>query len=281
MKKETRFKLAAFDMDGTTLNSQHVLSKKTIEMINKFSERGVKIIFATGRMENAVMKHLECINSDGLVVAHNGGLVKNIISGEVLLKKTVVPEVVHEVMNFSNSQSSVLHFNLESGVYASKENEHSTQYGKELGINIETTDLTRYVHEEPISLLLIDKKDKLHSYLQFMIHNYQNSFDYVFIPWKDSTWMLQFLAPNTSKGQAVIDLSHQLGINPRKEVISFGDSYNDIEMIEGTYFGVAMDNACKELKKVANYVTKSNNADGVAYVLEKILMNENRFLCNL
>ncbi|MGM0111237.1 Cof-type HAD-IIB family hydrolase [Enterococcus sp. DIV0187] len=281
MERISRFKLAAFDMDGTTLNSHHQLSMNTIESINRFSEKNVKIVFATGRMENAVEKHLEYIKSDGLVITHNGGLIKNLKTGEILSRKTVPSNIVEEIFSFSQKKNSILHVNRDNGVFIQNNNVWSTQYAKELGIEMSILPSTSLPMEEPISMLLIDDKNKLDDYLEEMTTYYKDQFDYVFIPWIEGKWMLQFLAPNTSKGQAVIELSHLLGINPDKEVISFGDSYNDFEMIAGTYFGVAMNNACKELKEVAKYVTKSNDEDGVAFVLDELVMNEDRFLCDL
>ncbi|EOI55448.1 Cof-type HAD-IIB family hydrolase [Enterococcus gilvus] len=280
MERKSKFKLAAFDMDGTTLNSQHQLSEQTIESINKFSENNIKIVFATGRMESAVEKHLEHINSDGLVITHNGGLIKNLKTGEVLSKRTVPKTIVDEVFSFSQENGALLHINYENQVYILREHVLSTTYAKELGIDLSIFPKSFSVTEEPLSLLLIDEKEKLEEYLDMMKIHYHDQFDYVLIPWIKNKWMLQFLAPDTSKGQAVIELSRILGIDPDSEVISFGDSYNDLEMIAGTYFGVAMDNACKELKDVAKYVTKSNDDDGVSFVLEQLVMNEERFLCN-
>lgn len=281
MRNKTRFKLAAFDMDGTTLNSNHEMSTNTIEAINRFADRGVQVVFATGRMDSAVREHLNPINTNGLAITHNGGLIKNLKSGEVLSRKVIPSNIVEEIISFSKLNQSVLHINTDNEVLISKNHPLSEKYADELKITLTTSSFDHSESIEPISLLLIDEKEKLRNYLELMQQAFKNQFDFVFIPWTEQVWMLQFLAANTSKGQAVLELSNLLGIDPQKEVISFGDSYNDLEMIADTYFGVAMSNACKELKDVAKYVTKSNDLDGVAYVLDKLEMNEQRFLCDL
>lgn len=267
-------------MDGTTLNSNHVMSQNTVTAINNFAANDVRIVFATGRMESAVKTHLEKINTDGIAITHNGGLIKNLKTGEVLSRKVVPPAVVKEVVSFSNTSESIIHINTDDEVLILKDHELSKRYATELGINLSLYKPEIEMEIDPISLLLIGEKEKLSDYIDYMQHEYQGKFDHVFMPWIENKWMLQILAPNTSKGQAVIELSNLLGFNPGKEVISFGDSYNDIEMIAGTYFGVAMNNACKELKDVANYVTKSNDLDGVAYVLNQLEINEQRFMCD-
>jgi hydroxymethylpyrimidine pyrophosphatase-like HAD family hydrolase len=81
---------------------------------------------------------------------------------------------------------------------------------------------------------------------------------------------IAILAANTSKGKSVLQVAKRLGVKP-EEIISFGDSYNDMEMIQYTGLGVAMGNAVPELKQVADFVTLSNHEDGVAVVLEALL----------
>jgi hypothetical protein len=67
-----------------------------------------------------------------------------------------------------------------------------------------------------------------------------------------------------------LQVAKHLGVEP-EEIVSFGDNYNDMEMIQQTGLGIAMGNAVPELKKVADFVTLSNQEDGVAYVLEALL----------
>ena len=69
-----------------------------------------------------------------------------------------------------------------------------------------------------------------------------------------------------------MELAKQLGMD-NSQVMSFGDSYNDIEMITESGIGIAMGNACESLKEVADYITLSNDEDGVAVILEKMAEN--------
>ena len=91
----------------------------------------------------------------------------------------------------------------------------------------------------------------------------------VFIPWFNDYWMLQFLPYGAAKGKAVMELANQLGMDS-SQVMSFGDSYNDMEMIKESGIGIVMGNACEALKEVADYITLSNDEDGVAVILEKM-----------
>ncbi|MFW2491737.1 Cof-type HAD-IIB family hydrolase [Clostridium chromiireducens] len=272
-KKISQFKLLAIDMDGTSLNEQHELSHRTINAIQKVHDKGLMVLFATGRMSSAVEKHLERLGTPGLVVSHNGALVLDIHKNHIYLHNRVNKSISDEVIEFSRKHKSILHFNLGDKVIVEKISMLSKKYSQELGIKLDLINSFSDISEEPTSLLLIDDKSKLTDFLENICHKYEGLFDHVLIPWLQDKWMLQILSPNTSKGGAVIDLAKQVKIK-NHEIISFGDSYNDMEMIRQCGLGIAMGNACEELKKDADYVTKTNAQDGVAYVLEQLLSNE-------
>ena len=77
---------------------------------------------------------------------------------------------------------------------------------------------------------------------------------------------------NANKGNAIWMLADYLGV-PRENTVSFGDALNDLSMIKAAGTGVAMANACDEIKEAADFITLSNDEDGVAYGIEKICFN--------
>ena len=90
---------------------------------------------------------------------------------------------------------------------------------------------------------------------------------------KSSPVYLEFVDSSVSKGAALERLGNMLEI-PRSEIAAFGDADNDIQMIRYAGLGVAMANSSEKLLREANYVTRSNNEDGIAVVLEKIIKGE-------
>lgn len=78
---------------------------------------------------------------------------------------------------------------------------------------------------------------------------------------------------NATKGNALITLSNYLNIKV-EDTIAIGNDYNDISMLKEAGFSVCVDNALEEVKEYADYITLSNDDDGVAIVLEKILKGE-------
>ena len=88
---------------------------------------------------------------------------------------------------------------------------------------------------------------------------------------KSAPYFLEILDKRVNKGTGVKSLADALGIKP-EEIMALGDQENDIAMIEFAGMGVAMDNAIPSVKDVANFVTKSNLEDGVAYAIEKFVL---------
>ncbi|MCU7087315.1 sugar-phosphatase, partial [Salmonella enterica] len=89
---------------------------------------------------------------------------------------------------------------------------------------------------------------------------------------KSAPYFLEILDKRVNKGTGVKSLAEALGIKP-EEVMAIGDQENDIAMIEYAGMGVAMDNGIPSVKEVANFVTKSNLEDGVAWAIEKFVLN--------
>ena len=88
--------------------------------------------------------------------------------------------------------------------------------------------------------------------------------------WKNN---LEIMKEGSSKGEAVKYLSHLLGID-REDIITFGDNYNDLSMIEYAGTGVAMGNAEEDVKKVASYVTDLNTESGVAKAIDNLVLQK-------
>jgi len=89
---------------------------------------------------------------------------------------------------------------------------------------------------------------------------------------KSAPYFLEILDKRVNKGTGVKSLADALGIKP-EEIMTLGDQENDIAMLEYAGLGVAMENAIPSVKEVANFVTKSNLEDGVAYAIEKFVLN--------
>lgn len=264
------YKMVAMDMDGTLLNQQHQLSPRTIQAVQHIANLGITVLLATGRMVAAITDHLKLLGTQGIVVAHNGALVKDVQTNHIYHHETISQQVVQMVLKQAEKNKIVTHLNLDDEVYFNQQNPLSEKFAKELRISLTYISELSGVSGNPTSILMMDRKSVLNEVLNDVQNHAPDGFDYVLIPWIDEIWQLQLLPPNTSKGKGVLEVASQLDISP-ESIISFGDSYNDIDMIQQTGLGIAMGNAVQKLKDVADYVTLPNHRDGVAMVLEELV----------
>jgi len=90
---------------------------------------------------------------------------------------------------------------------------------------------------------------------------------------RSEPWILEFMNKSANKAEGVKTLGKKFGID-RSEVICIGDSFNDIHMIKYAGLGVAMKNALPEIKSHADYITKTNEENGVAYAINKFIFDK-------
>jgi hypothetical protein len=263
------FKMVAFDMDGTLLNPHHQLSERTIAAVKMIARKGIIVLLATARMASAVKNHLEKLGTPGLIVAHNGALVKDVKTGQIYHHQTISKDVVAALLNLLAGQETIIHFNCDDHIYLTTPNPDSDRYSQELQVALKYISSLEQLEETPTSILVIDTKDALEHLLTQVSAQLPGKVDCILVPWQGNIWRMQFLPPNTSKGQGVLQVAKRLGIEP-EAIISFGDNYNDMEMIQNVGLGIAMGNAVPELKQVADFVTLSNREDGVALALEAL-----------
>ncbi|MHC0067426.1 Cof-type HAD-IIB family hydrolase [Nostoc sp. UIC 10890] len=268
-KKSERFKIAAFDMDGTLLSPNHQLSERTISAVQMIASKGVLVLLATARMAKAVKNHLDKLGTPGLIVAHNGALVKDVKTGQTYHHQTIPKNAVVKLLDLLEEKGGVIHFNCDDEIYLTTPNPYSEIYSQELQVDFKYISSLHQLELTPTSILLIDRKDALEQLLTTVSAQFQGEVDCVLVPWQGNIWRMQFLPPNTSKGKGVLQVAKRLGVET-EEIISFGDNYNDMEMIQSVGLGIAMGNAVTELKQVADFVTLSNREDGVALALEAL-----------
>jgi hypothetical protein len=140
-------------------------------------------------------------------------------------------------------------------------------------IDFEEVDFTTLTDSTPIiKIMFIGEPDKLSQAIDKLPEEVYKKYTVV----QSAPFFLEFLDKSVNKGTGVKALADSLGIN-KNEVICIGDAGNDIHMIQYAGLGVAMGNAFSELKKVANYITYTNEEDGVAHVINKFILNTPNF----
>jgi HAD-superfamily hydrolase, subfamily IIB len=267
------YKLIALDMDGTLLTTDKKVSERTEAAIKAAEAKGVKIVLASGRPLvglNRYLEELELIKGEDYVLSFNGGLVQNTKTAEIVSKVSLKGSDLKYIYEISKELNINIHaFSAKEGLITPK-NSHYTDHEAEInGIDINIKDFNEVDDEEDIiKVMMIDPQEILDPAIEKLPKEVYEKYS-VF---KSSPFFLEFTHKEVDKGLGLKRLGEYLGIK-KEEIIACGDAGNDLSMVKYAGLGVAMDNAVSEVKEAADYITASNDEDGIAQVIEKFILN--------
>lgn len=265
-------------MDGTLLNSKRVISEETRLVLQKAHALGVQVVVSTGRIFSNAAFFSNSIGVKSPVIASNGSFVREKDKDEVIYKCTIDSKKCMEIMGICKK-------------YKTKANFY-TPYGTFCNSRLFFFIMKNFVQKqasEPIFVKYFNNERKL---IENILKNEDNiikceivhrdakkikqlrevlSEIYDIEIASSSSRNIEITKKGVSKGSAVKKLAEYYNIK-REEIIAIGDSENDMSMIEFAGLGVAMGNALEKVKAKADYVTDTNDNNGVAKVIEKYIL---------
>lgn len=274
-----KYKLVCMDMDGTLLNDNKQVSERTIKAIEKAHKLGVKVVIATGRIFVSARFYGDLIGVNAPIIASNGAYVREKDEDRAIYEEGLGEENYDLVLGVLKKYDIVPQFYTEDTIYTEKLIYSSLTYknankmlptNRQVNIQIVKDWKKIFGEEKPriLKVMAVDsdgekiKKAKA-EFIKLnrfqVVSSFKNSFE--------------VMSNTTSKGNALKKLCDYYKIS-RNEIISIGDNENDISMIKYAGLGVAMGNAELEVKEIADYITSSNEEDGVAKVIEKFILGE-------
>ncbi len=265
-----KYKLIAIDMDGTFLNEKHEVSEINLKAVEKAVELGVKVIVATGRSAMDITPLLHKLNFNDIFILNNGSSIYSKKLKKYIDINALTYEETKFVVDFGKSLKTnfLIWTDNEIFTYSTDPNkftEFQKMSQREL-INIENADVLK--NERVHKIMFHDDEDKI---LEMRKNLEKTNFDFCGYA-QSYVRGLDFFHKDSSKGNSVLKYAQSLDIKP-EEIIAIGDSMNDLPMIQMAGLGVAMGNACEEIKNNADFITKTNAEDGVAYVIEKFILD--------
>ncbi|MBK5239596.1 sugar-phosphatase [Clostridium sp.] len=271
------YKLIALDMDGTLLNDKKQISLANYNAIQQARDNGVKVVLASGRPLVGFEKYLEeldLISKDDYAVAFNGALVQSSEGGEIVSKTTLTIDDYKYLYELSKELKVNIHALTETTVISPYDSKYTRNEAYMNGISREISD----VYDVPadttiVKVMFVDEPEIIEEIMNMIPEEVSDKYTIV----RSAPFYLEFLHKSVNKGAGVAALAKKLNIK-QEEVICIGDAGNDIHMIKYAGLGVAMGNAFPEVKKIANFITKTNEEDGVAHVINKFVLKGEKSL---
>ena len=270
--KLSKYKLIAVDMDDTLLDSKLRISARAKKVIGKLREQGIYITLSTGRMFRSVQRYAEDLGINLPLITYQGALIKNALTEEVLLHRPVPLELARQVI--CDIQKYHYHINVyvDDRLCVEKITPEAEQYAAISGVDaIPVGGLLEFLKEPPTKVLAIAAEENIAALERELKAKYAGMLHVT----RSKPNFLEFSHPRATKGEALAVLAEKLEVS-REQIIAVGDAPNDIEMLEYAGTAVVMGNAREEIKAFADYVAPTNDQDGVAFILEKLVLEEQR-----
>lgn len=269
-------KLIGLDLDGTTLTDDKVLTPRTQHVIEECLRQGIQVMAATGRTRKGLPDYLYEIEGMRYVVYSNGAVVYDIIDDKIVYQNCIPWDDAMRIFEIIEGYTPIYDYYTEGvGICETGFIEGLKRFAMGDPIRnvvsrtlVEVPDIKQYLRErqtgvEKINMFYLDD-----DYRKECLKKLQHYDEFVCVNSIPSE--LEINGPTCNKGDALVNLGRILGIRP-DQIMACGDGGNDRAMVQMAGLGVAMANADEEVKAVADYITKSNNEEGVAYAIEKFV----------
>ncbi len=259
--------LMCTDLDGTLLNSKKNITKENIDAIEYFKSEGGYFTFITGRMPSYVNYIYETIKPNYPFGCVNGGGIYDHRTQEYVWTEELPASVV-ELLEYVdiNAPSVGIQVSTFDKVYFCKENEVMAHFRAVTGV----PNLVRHYNDinEPFAKILFSVLNPEEiPFLAKLLGSHPNADNFRFL--HSEKYLYEIIPKGIHKGVALLNLAKILNIDAEK-TIAIGDYNNDIELLKTAGIGVAVSNACNELKSIADYITVSNNDHAIAAVIKDL-----------
>ena len=272
-----KYKLLVLDVDGTLLNDEREISKRTLAALLKVQQMGVRIVLASGRPTYGLMplaKVLELGNYGGFVLSYNGCQIIKAQNGEILFERRINPEMLPYLEKKARKNGfAIFTYHDDTLITDSPDNEYIKNEALLNNLKIIREDeFSTAIDFAPCKCMLVSDKEKA---LIGLEQHWEKRLAGTLDAFRSEPYFLEVVPCGVNKANTLGALLEHLGVT-REEVIAVGDGVCDVTMLQLAGMGVAMGHSQDSVKVCADYVTASNEEDGVALAVEKLILAEVR-----
>lgn len=263
------YQMLVLDIDGTLTTSEKIISPATQEALLKLQKEGIYVVLASGRPTAGILpyaKELKLHEFGNYILSYNGARILNLKTNDIIYDKTLPANVIPLLYEEAISSKTGLISYEGNGAIAATPIDKYMEYEAQINrIPIrEVPDFASYVTFPVNKCLMTGEPEHLVSVeerLKKQFHGLLNIY-------RSEPYFLEIMPQNIDKAASLQKLLGALGLT-QNQMICCGDGYNDVSMIEFAGVGVAMANAQDVVKDAADFITGSNNEDGIVAVIEK------------
>lgn len=273
--QSTDIRLLVLDIDGTIAGLSNEIREPVLQAVKAVQAQGIRVAIATGRMYQSALRFHEAIGSDLPLMAYQGALIKDPVSQQVLRHWPVsIPTALQLLDHFEHSEWRPylsVHFYINDQLYVREMTPETRLYAERSGVTaVAVGDLRQVLTAEPTKVLALSDDGVLIERLFGGLRQRYTPAE-LYLTRSVATFF-EATNPAANKGTAVRYLAEEVLGLESNQVMTIGDNFNDVEMIEYAGIGIAMGDAPDEVKAQANWVAPSVEVDGVVAAIETFLL---------
>ena len=270
-----QYKLIAFDMDGTLLNSQKKITDKACEAIQKAIDAGIIVILNTGRCVAELEEYMEVLKNIQYINSTSGALVYDRKSNKDIYSSALDVDTVKAILDIVSSKNVMIDFLTRESIVQRDKIEKMEQYCMEVyrdmfeRVTVKWEDICGQYREKPFpvaKLNIYHTSEEARNYTRQRIEELQLGVEMV----NAETTSLEISAKGIDKGIGLEKLCQYLNISLSQTIV-VGDADNDIGAMKKAGLAVAMGNANERIKELADVMVADNDHDGCREVIEKYI----------
>ena len=265
------YQILVLDLDGTLTNSKKEITEPTKQALIDIQEKGKKVVLASGRPTPGILplaKELHLEKYGSYILSFNGAKIIDCRSKELLYNRTIPPEVIRPIYEMLKCYNMDLLTYTDTHILSSMRTNQFTEL--ESRINqmpiVQTNDFLSEIAFPINKLLGTGDKATIAKALETVKSHFHSRLNI----YLSEPFFLEIMPQRIDKAHSLQKLLNSIGLTA-DSMICCGDGYNDLTMIEYAGLGVAMENAQPLVKESADYITKSNDEDGVLHVINEFM----------
>lgn len=264
-------KVLVLDIDGTLTNSQKEISPATKRGIQETLKRGHKVILASGRPTPGMRRYereLELEKYGGYLLSFNGGRIIECRSGEVVYQRVLPLNIIPGLYGFAKkNQCGLITYFGDRIISAFEPDEYVKLESRINGMEIKVVEnFKEYVDFDINKCLLTAPPEQAEAYERELAAKYGD----ILSVYRSEPFFIEIMPQKVDKATSLDRMLETVGLT-REDAICCGDGFNDISMIKYAGVGVAMGNAQPSVKEAADYITGTNDQDGLVQVMEEFI----------
>lgn len=265
-----KYKLIAMDLDGTLNNDQKRISARTRDALMRAQMRGIRLALASARPSPGLFRERDALRLQehrGILMSYNGGRIVDAASGETLFETSMDLNDARAALRALEKLPVTPILDDGKQFYVTDTGGYKVDYECRNNnmICTEVDNLADFLHFAPIKILMSVDPQKIVGVQQQIADLLPDCLNVV----QTAAFYLEIIPKSINKGKGLLDICRALGLDAA-ETMAFGDAENDIPMLRAAGMGVAMGNADAAVKAAADWITLSNNEDGIAAAIEAI-----------